>query len=208
MTIRLTAALILLALLAGCAPQTPAAPTIDPTALFQSAMLTATYSVPSATPTLAPTTTSTPVPPTATPVRTPPALPAVFTTGLLNSKDIPHTYIEDSCQFLKNRWDPSKSEPGTVVMPIMFHSIIKGEVVKDNQINAETMRQLMHDLLDQGFETITAAQLADFMETNAKIPKRSMILIVDDRHYAEYFYDHFVPFLSQKAGSTVTNAWI
>jgi peptidoglycan/xylan/chitin deacetylase (PgdA/CDA1 family) len=45
------------------------------------------------------------------------------------------------------------------------------------------------------------------LEENAKIPPRSMILIVDDRHYAQYFEDHFIPFLREN-NWTVTNAWI
>ncbi|HQP46244.1 MAG TPA: hypothetical protein PKV59_05510, partial [Flexilinea sp.] len=39
--------------------------------------------------------------PTPDPNRTPPALPATFTTDLLNKLDTPHTYIEDTCEFLK-----------------------------------------------------------------------------------------------------------
>lgn len=203
----LTAALLAL-LLAGCAPP---APTADPASLqtqvFESALLTATYAVPASTATPAPTVTPSPLPPTPTAARTPPALPAVFQTGLLRAGDLPHTYVQDTCQYLKNRWDPNKSAPGTVVMPIMFHSITKGEVNKDNQISVEQFKQLMRDLKDQGFETVTSEELAAFLEDNAKIPPRSMILIVDDRHYAQYFEDHFYPYV-QENGWTVTNAWI
>ena len=163
--------------------------------------------MPTSTVTPTPTATLTPVPPTATPIRTPPALPAIFVSSLLKIQDAPHSYIQNTCQYLKDRWDLQNSEPGTVVMPIMFHSITDGAVVKDNQISAEFFRQLMRDLKMQGFETITTQQLADFMEHNAKIPKRSMILIVDDRHYAQYFEEHFMPFLEENSW-TVTNAWI
>lgn len=200
--------LLAAALSAGCAaPQASADPAAAMTQAFESALLTATYAVPTAAP------TATPVPPTVTPspsptaVRTPPALPAVFNSPLLKKNDLPHTYVKDTCQYLKDRWDPNNSEPGTVVMPIMFHSITDGEVVKDNQITAEFLKQTLRDLKMQGFQTITAAQLADFLEHNAKIPRRSMILIVDDRHYAEYFEEHFMPFLEENRW-TVTNAWI
>lgn len=197
-------------LLAACSPAR-LTPEIDPgivqTQVFQSALLTATYAVPAATQTLAPTATATPPPPTVTPVRTPPALPSVFNTGLLTNGGTPHAYVKDTCQYLKDRWDVNKSAPGTVVMPIMFHSITKGDVVMDNQISAETFKQLMRDLKAQGFETITTEQLANFLEHNDKIPPRSMILIVDDRHYSDYFVDHFLPFI-QENHWTVTNAWI
>jgi peptidoglycan/xylan/chitin deacetylase (PgdA/CDA1 family) len=198
-------------LLASCSPAAPAAPAPDTaqlqTQVFVSALLTATYGVPTATHTPAPTHTSTPIPPTPTAIRTPPALPPIFTTSLLNKLDTPHTYVKETCQYLKDRWDPNKSAPGTVVMPIMFHSITDGGVVKDNQVSTEYFNSLMRDLQMQGFQTITTAQLADFLESNAKIPMRSMILIVDDRHYAPYFKDHFWPFLKDNHG-TVTNAWI
>lgn len=207
---RFLAAALFLAL-SACTPSAPLTPTADiaviQTQAFQAALLTATYGVPTSTVTPTPTATLTPVPPTATPIRTPPALPAIFVSSLLKIQDAPHSYIQNTCQYLKDRWDPQNSEPGTVVMPIMFHSITDGAVVKDNQISAEFFRQLLRDLKMQGFETITTQQLADFMEHNAKIPKRSMILIVDDRHYAQYFEEHFMPFLEENSW-TVTNAWI
>lgn len=210
-SIRFSISLLITAalLLSGCAstPQPAADPGTAATQAFASALLTATYAVPAATETPAPTATLTLPLPTATAVRTPPALPAVFTTSLLKPLDLPHTYIQNTCEYLKNRWDPNKSVPGTVVMPIMFHSITDGEVVKDNQITGEFLQHLLRDLKDQGFQSITSEQLAGFMESNERIPPRSVILIVDDRHYAEYFYTHFVPFL-QENNWTVTNAWI
>jgi peptidoglycan/xylan/chitin deacetylase (PgdA/CDA1 family) len=58
-----------------------------------------------------------------------------------------------------------------------------------------------------GFETITTKQLADFLETNARIPRRSLLIIVDDRKREEYYQTHFVPFLKEY-GWKITNAWI
>jgi len=202
-------ACIFVGLISGCAA--PAQPTLDSaieaTRIFEAALLTATYAVPAPSETPQPTASPTLPPPTPTAVRTPPALPDVFTTSLLKPLDSPHTYVTDTCEYLKNRWDPNKSAPGTVVMAIMFHSITDGEVVKADQISVEKFKHLMRDLSDQGFSTITSEELAGFLETNARIPARSVILIVDDRHYAEYFTSHFVPFL-QESGGTVTNAWI
>ena len=73
--------LILLAL-AACTPSVQAQPALDPTALFENAMLTATFAVvgPTSTATITPEPSAPEPSPTATPdpYRTPPALPAAF----------------------------------------------------------------------------------------------------------------------------------
>ncbi|NPV56895.1 MAG: hypothetical protein HPY76_15185 [Anaerolineae bacterium] len=196
--------IIAVAMLSGCQPANPAT-SPDLTAIFESALLTATYAVPDATqtPTLAPpleTATPTPSP---TIAETPPDLPQPFVSQWLNALDYPHTYIEDTCQYLRNRWDPNKSAPGTVVMPVMFHSITDGDATQPNQISHETLAQLIRDLREQGFEAITMDQLVGFLYENERIPQRSVILIVDDRHYADYYETHFKEF-----GVPVVNAWI
>jgi len=94
-----------------------------------------------------------------------------------------------------------------VVMIIMFHSITSGEVTNANQISAGDQRQLLYDLHEQGFEAISMLQMADFMEHNAYVPPRSVLLIVDDRHFAAYFNTHFRPFYDQW-GWPVINAYI
>jgi hypothetical protein len=50
-------------------------------------------------------------------------------------------------------------------------------------------------------------QAADFLYNNAKIPQRSVLLIVDDRKYREYFDKTFKNFYDQW-GWKVVNAWI
>ncbi len=155
--------------------------------------------------------TETPIP-TATkdPNRTPPQLPANFQSDLLNKRDIPHTYISDTCEFLKNRWSAGKAEPGTVVMVIMYHSIVNGDdsaVTLDNQISSEKQKQIISDLYNQGFEAIDMTQFINFMKTNELIPPRSVLLISDDRHFEEYFANYFLP-AYQDYGWKVVNAWI
>jgi hypothetical protein len=91
----------------------------------------------------------------------------------------------------------------------MFHSISDRTVSgSDNTSITETY---FHNFMDHaaqlGFQTITTAQLADFLQNNAKIPPRSMILIVDDRKRALFFTTFFEPY-QKKYGWTVTNAWI
>jgi len=144
------------------------------------------------------------------PNRTPPTLPGTFQTDLLNPRDYPHTYIADTCEFLKNRWTPGKAEPGTVVMTIMYHSIVKGDdsaVTLDNQISSERHKQIALDLYNQGFSAIDTSQFVNFMKNNDYIPARSALLITDDRHFESYFTDHFLP-LYQDYGWKVVNGWI
>jgi hypothetical protein len=188
-------------------------PTVDPTLAFQSALLTATYAIPNATDTPAPSPIA-PLPsattqpdPSPIPNLTPPPLPPVYTSDTLKPGDTPHIYITDTCTYLKNRWDPNKAVPGTVVMPIMFHSVTDGNVIHPDQISVETFKQLMTDLKNQGFEAIDTQQLMNFMENNAPIPKRSVILIVDDRKRSQYFDVLFKPYY-EKNKWKVVNAWI
>ncbi len=197
------------ALLAGCGSSTHPTPTaIDPAQIVEDAMATIkagyTQTAEAIPPTESPTETPIPSP---TAIRTPPALPGIYQSSILNALDTPHTYIADTCEYLNAKWDPNKSAPGTVVMVVMIHSITKGIVDKPNQISAGDMKQLLNDLQGQNFEAINTEQLADFLETNAKIPPRSVLLISDDRHYAQYFNNNFRPFY-EKYGWTITNGFI
>jgi len=204
MTSRLLLTVGLIAvLLTSCAPAASSPPTTDVNAIYTQALQTAFAEL---MPTGTPLPTDTPVPPP-TAVRTPPALPSTFVAGQLNPLDAPHTYIQDSCEYLHNKWDSNNAAPGTVVMVVMFHGINKDAVDDPSDILAADFRQMMNDLKEQGFEAINATQLADFLDHNAKIPRRSVLLIADDRHQGEYFTDHFGPFYEQW-GWPVVNAWI
>jgi hypothetical protein len=92
-------------------------------------------------------------------------------------------------------------------MVVMFHSISKDKAVDANQISAEDQEKLMNDLHEMGFAAINMQQFSDFMYSNAKIPERSVLLLVDDRHFSAYFNDHFRPFYNQW-GWPVVNAYI
>jgi hypothetical protein len=187
--------LLMLLCLAGCAG--PSQPFVAPTA--------SQPPVPSPIFTL----TATDVPsPTATAIRTPPALPGLFQTALQNPVDPPHPYLSNTCQYLLDKWSSQNSLPGTVVIPIMFHSVMKaGDNVGANQISQTQFTELMGGLESLGFEAITTTQLADFLEHNVRIPPRSVILIVDDRHHAEYFNQYFRPWWEGDKWPVV-NAWI
>ena len=65
----------------------------------------------------------------------------------------------------------------------------------------------MRTLNQQGFTAINMEQLADFLDYNRYIPARSVVLLVDDRHYAQYFNNFFRPYW-EDYGWPVVNAWI
>ena len=92
-------------------------------------------------------------------------------------------------------------------MVIMFHGINKDASSLDpNDITVQDFNKLMNGLKELGFEAINAIQLADFMEHNAAIPRRAVVLTYDDRHRAEA-YEHFRPYWEQW-GWPVVNGWI
>ena len=206
LTLRLRSvqALSLLAvLLAACQPAPATAdPNIVMTAAFETAV--AQISIPTETP--APT--DTPIP-TATIPRTPPALPPTFQSNGLQAGATPHTYISDSCQYLKAKWDPNNAPPGTIVMVIMFHTIEKAteHATDPKNIGSGDFKRLMKNLHDFGFQAITTQQLSDFLYNNTKIPPRSVLLVQDDRHAAQNFNDWFRPYWEQWSWPVI-NGWI
>jgi hypothetical protein len=184
----------------------PGAPSVDVNAQITVAVQTALASIQQTNTAATQFPTATPVPsPTA--LRTPPALPSAFTTSSLNPLDTPHTYIQDNCEYLKDKWSSINSVPGTIVMVVMFHTISKSPASATNEISNQDFQKLMNDLHDMGFQAIYMQQLEDFLYSNAKIPQRSVILIQDDRHAAQNFTDHFLPFF-QQWGWPVINGWI
>ena len=196
-------------LLTGCGSSPDPTPTpLDPAQIAIEALATIqteyTQTAEAIPPTDSPTETPIPSP---TAIRTPPALPENYQSSILHPLDTPHTYVDDTCEYLNAKWNPNNSTPGTVVMVVMIHGITSGEVDKQYQINAGDLRQLLNNLHEQGFQAINTEQMANFMENNAKIPSRSVLLISDDRHYAQYFNNNFRPFYEQY-GWTVTNAFI
>ncbi|PKN87331.1 MAG: hypothetical protein CVU46_04805 [Chloroflexi bacterium HGW-Chloroflexi-8] len=158
--------------------------------------------LPSKTPTQTPTITLTPT------LTTTPFDLNLFETKILLRNVKPQTYVSDQCNYLSNRWGNSKSVPGTIVVPIMYHSVRQpGKPVTDPlTVSHEYFEETMKHAKDLGFETITSQELADFLYNNAVIPKLSMILIIDDRRPG-VVRDHFLPVLEQNDW-TVTLAYI
>ncbi len=191
--VRLLSGICLLVVgLAACGPATGTPPSIITLTNSPTPTITITpTSVPSATPT----------------PRTPPVLPVPYINNDLTPYGSPHSYIQDECLYLQDKWSSKNSPPGTVVMTIMFHSIVGGEVTNPNQMSEFKLRSLMNKLHEEGFSAINTTQMADFMEHNAKIPERSVLLVVDDRHFGKYFDLYFRQYWT-KYGWPVVNAWI
>lgn len=187
---------------------TPAVPPADLNAQMTLAVQTAVAAIVQTQAASTPATTPTPVV-TPTAPRTPPALPAIFTSAILDPLVTPRAYVQDECQYLHDRWSSTNASPGTIVLVIMFHSIEKGEAsaADPKNIGGGDFRQLMNGLHDMGFQAINAAQLADFLDRNAAIPSRAVVLIQDDRHAASNFVDWFKPYWDQWQWPVI-NAWI
>ncbi len=117
-------------------------------------------------------------------------------------------YIEDSCQYLRQRWDPNNAAPGTVVVPIMYHGVRKegGSVTDNITVTQKYFEETMAHAKELGYETITIQQLENFLQRNAYIPPRSLLLIIDDRRLGTV-RDRFMPVL-EKYNWTVTMAYI
>lgn len=119
----------------------------------------------------------------------------------------PVEYLEDSCEYLRLRWDPKRSAPGTIVAPIMFHTVRKSgrPLIDETSITEEYFDAVLGHAKALGFETITVNELDAFLRTNAKIPPRAMIMILDDRRPG--VAERFLPYLSQNDW-TLTLGWI
>ena len=200
--------LVVCVLALGVSSCTAVAPPVDTNAQLTQAVATAMASILGTQAASLPSLTPIPVA-TATLVQTPPALPAPYVSGYLNPLDTPHTYIPDACQYLKDRWTAGNSAPGTIVMVVMFHGIEKGEanVTDPKNVGSGDFKQIMNGLHDMRFQAINTKQLADFLDHNAAIPMRSVLLVQDDRHAAPNFNDWFRPYW-EKWQWPVVNGWI
>ena len=143
------------------------------------------------TPTTSPRTpTTSPIStPTVEPVQTMEATqtvsPVPFPGEIFNSEILwqdvePVEYFEDRCEYLRLRWDPNNSPPGTIVAPIMFHSVRKsGRPISDStSISEEYFQAVLAHAKELGFETITTEELIAFLTSNIQIPPRSMVMSV------------------------------
>ncbi len=131
---------------------------------------------------------------------TPTITPTPWDVEMFQSSDLlagvePEVYKDDVCEYLGMRWGEGKSLPGTVVVPLMFHSIVApGKPVTSNDdISMEYFETFMTTAEDMGFETITTEELIGFLMQNDPIPERSMIIIKDDR--ATGYPALFMPYL-------------
>lgn len=136
-----------------------------------------------------------------------PHLPEIFQTELLNPAATPHAYTEETCRYLRNKWNPLNAQPGTVVMVIMFKNINRGTAELPDSIKILDFFDLMDQLKSQGFEALTTDQLQAFLVRNAAIAPRSVLLIQDGNQTEEYFDKNFREYF-EKWGWGVTNGWV
>ncbi|HEX9091587.1 MAG TPA: polysaccharide deacetylase family protein [Anaerolineales bacterium] len=167
------------------------------------------------TPTQVPTFTPSPSPsPTPTPTATSTLTPTLAPLGIFSAHSLrpgiePQTYLADQCAYLKMRWEPGGSLPGTVVVPIMFHSIVQdGREVVDpaRDISVAQFIDFVQYARYLGFKTITTHELFDFLTKNSPIPQYSMMIIVDDRRPG-LIRDRLMPVLEENDW-TATAAYI
>ncbi len=121
----------------------------------------------------------------------------------------PVTYVNDECTYLQKRWAPEGSKPGTIVVPIMFHSIAKNGTTiadKSKDITGGQFLEFVNTARYYGFETITTQQLLGFLQDNGYIPPLSMMIIVDDRRPGT-IKEWIMPEL-EASNWTVTSAYI
>jgi hypothetical protein len=140
-------------------------------------------------------------------VVTPPELPGIFQSTILNPIDAPHSYIKDSCQYLKNKWNGSNAKPGTIVMIIMIKGIYKGWVEESGGIRYDDLDKIMAELKRQNFEAIDTEQLLAFMEQNSYIPPRSVMIIQDGNRQYDNFHEHLRKYW-EDWGWPVINGWV
>ena len=185
---------LLTVILTACAAPTKSPPT--PTAETESVTVSTASPVPSKTPS-----------PTSTAVRTPPALPDSFFSDYLHSDDIPQAYIENTCEYLKNRWTPGNAAPGTVVMIVMLNDIVKEALATSTDgTTAGRLEHMFENITAQGFEAINTEQLSGFLESNQYIPPRSVLFLQEGRRTAGNFEQNFRDYRN-RFGWPVVNGW-
>lgn len=137
----------------------------------------------------------------------PPEPAPIFTTDLIESIDIPHTYVSDTCTLIKNRWGEGKAAPGTIVIVINYYQVVGAYYpYEDDSVKEQHHNKITNDLFDQGFTTITMNQFIGFMTNNDYIPERSALLIMDGQH-PEEDYQMFFQHLYNDRQWTMVNAW-
>jgi hypothetical protein len=128
-----------------------------------------------------------------------------FATKLLRQDVLPQMYLEDNCTYLRMRWSPEGSQPGTVVVPIMFHSIVQDgtQVADPKDITGKQFNNFVEYARQLGFETITTQELLEFLTSNVPIPPRSMMIIVDDRR-PRLIRDWLMPVLEENDWTAIS----
>ncbi|MBE0670071.1 MAG: hypothetical protein IH588_05755 [Anaerolineales bacterium] len=137
---------------------------------------------------------------------TPPTLPPLFQTTHINPLDTPHTYVDHTCRYLKNKWTPYNAAPGTIVMILMIGRVQPVAVTESYEITEEDLIKTMHELKMQGFEAIKMKEFLSYIERNVKIPPRS-VLIIQDGNYDQSYFNRYYRQYWENWGWTIVNGW-
>lgn len=135
-----------------------------------------------------------------------PPLPPTFQTSLINPLDTPHTYVDDTCRYLKNKWNPLNAAPGTVVMAIVIGNIEPSAATESYEITEENLIKTIQELNAQGFEAIKMKEFLGFIERNVKIPPRS-VLIIQDGNFDQSYFNRYYRDYWDDWGWAVVNGW-
>jgi hypothetical protein len=91
-------------------------------------------------------------------------------------------------------------------MIIMLQDISKGRPEGPDGMHVIDFIKMMDHVKAQGFEAINTEQLADFLENNAKIPMRSIVIVQDGPQNAENFEKNFRQYWTDWSWPVV-NGW-
>lgn len=138
---------------------------------------------------------------------TPPDLPPTFQTSLLNPLDVPHSYIKDTCRYLRYKWNPLSAEPGTVVLAMRVKNINRGTADLPDSVSMGEFDAAMQLLMAQGFEAINAKAFQAFLERNVRIPPRSVLIIQEGNHDTEFYEAVYGEYWKEREW-TVINGWV
>lgn len=86
------------------------------------------------------------------------------------------------------------TDPGVPMPIIMYHSLLPGES-SDYVIDPALFEQDLQYLRDNGYTTVTVADLIAYVDEGKPLPEKPVMLTFDDGYYNNYLYAH--PLLQQ-----------
>jgi hypothetical protein len=91
------------------------------------------------------------------------------------------------------------------VVPVFFHGVSQEGDPTSNTTSLAELQAAVRTANQLGYEMVTSQELAGFLDSNSRIPFRSMIWIVDD-HNIGTLENHMMP-IARQNGWVITSAW-